>query len=245
MVWFAAIVAPISSASVITLRHGLAEWTGADRGAFVAVLAASLVVRPSFLLLSRSVGPKVGSIAALGPELAALALATVAGSGYLLLVAGMGEHTRADVTDAVLDAVAFGLAMLVVVGWQSQRMRRVAPPPVQARQRAVVIGDGPLLASYLAALDVTPRRGFDVVAVATYEPGRYGTVVSGHRVVGSAAGLAEIARTTPFDHLVVLADGPAPESVQEVQRSAESLGATISIVTLAGQGLVPAEPATP
>jgi len=200
------------------------------------VIATSLLVRPTFLLLYRGVAPTSTKRADLRKELAALALAMVAGSGFMLLVAGVGEHSGVDVVDVVADAAAFGATMLVIAAWQFSRTEAaVSDGAAPSHVRTIVIGDGPLLASYIAALDSVPRPRFDVVAVATHRPAQYGTIVAGRRVTGSSTGLAEIARTTPFDHAVVLVESMPASAVDEVCRVLGAAGCPVSLVTLAPQ----------
>lgn len=232
--WYAIAVAPVSIAMVITTEHGWSTWTGDDALAYIGLVVLAMLARPTLLLMSRPAGRMTQAGAPVLRELGSMLVSVGAGCGLLLLAAGVPENELLSVSEVAVDGVIFGVVLIGIGVWQAKllRMLRSGAKPAAPRQRAIVIGDGPALASYLAAVDLMDGRSFDLVGVVTPRAHQHGSTISGHRIVGGTNGLAELLGATPVEQLVVVVESLDEPTIHSVIRLAERRGLQLVPVTL-------------
>jgi len=245
MIWASVLIAPASVFAVVTLRHGIGVWSE-GRELHLSMLLLATLVRPCALLLLRAPLQRAGAASWLVSEWPSLLLASVAGSGLIIMGSLLLGQRMVGRGDILLDAAVFTAAMTGFSLWQNARLAASAAAGrgegTARRKRLVVIGSGIELSACVGALATLPEQDYEIAGVLTPHELHRTSTVGGHVVLGEIADLADVLAAFVVDTVVLLGQGIDEESRDHVMKVAGTRGVRVASVSLLAGIVSPEEP---
>jgi len=213
------LLAPLSFASVASLRHGGSVWSLDGNCLYLWMLGLTTFIRPVMVLLN-PIAPAEHRVNWLWREGPKLAFSTLVGSGLLVLAALMADQRGIGRGDILLDTVVFGLLItLQGLHLNAKALAREDPQDGKTVQKKLlIIGQGLELSAYLAAFCTMPPPEVVIVGILTPSGhGRYRTV-GGHAIIGELIDLEVVVDSMKVNQVVVLATSLEPDHIAYLEK---------------------------
>jgi lipopolysaccharide/colanic/teichoic acid biosynthesis glycosyltransferase len=237
LVWGSLFLAPLCMAAAQTLQHGWVPWSGDPRAQVPLVMLAALIRPATMLLLPiplRSLSGGELSLAALGR----LGVATLAGSGLIVLGSFLLNLRSFSPQGILLDAALFSLALTALAHIQGRKLHdRVQGSG--ARRRLVVIGADIELEACLHILSTLPEHHYEVAGILTPHERHRRSRVGGIPVIAELRDLRETLDTFRIDTVVLLPSHLDPANLEFIQEASRERGCRVVPMNLLADVISP------
>jgi lipopolysaccharide/colanic/teichoic acid biosynthesis glycosyltransferase len=224
LVYLSLVISPLSLFGVVTFRHGMEAWSGANLSLYLTLFLLVTIVRPLVILLStmRHRPAATGWVTWYGTKLALGALigsAVIASASVLVNERGVGRG------DLLFDFACYLAGMTCAAVWQQGRLNEgrrgglsAARGGSPAAEPILVVGSGIELSCFVAALAELPGYACKIVGIVTPNLHHRTSTVGGYPIIGHIQDIPELLDTTDISRVVVVTCGVDQASLRELTR---------------------------
>lgn len=218
----AVLLAPLSAATVVTVRFGSSVWTGPEAGFYFSMLALFAVIRP-LVILFRPIGAHRNLVTWLFQEWKGLFLGTLVGSALMVFAAVSVNERSLARSDIVCDACLYLGLMTGVALWYNRMLagRQTDPDemeePKTGRERLLVVGTGIELSAFISALACLPEDEFEVCGIVTPHDWHRNHTIGKYPVLGEIGDLPELVGIWRISRTVVVSSSLAESELTHLR----------------------------